>query len=109
MFSRLNYIDNETIMFFVGDLISHEAYGLECDAGRGGYGIQINNSLVLNCYQKYKENKCLASYANSPQGCVVAKANAKLVVNHQNKTARLVAHGDVPAHTEILWCYNIDF
>ena len=68
---------------------------------------------MLNCHLKFKESKCLGSYANSPQGCVVpstkarATANAKLVVNKALRTARLVAHGYIAADAEILWSYNV--
>jgi hypothetical protein len=113
LFSRLSYTDNETIVSFCGDLITNEDYERECLAGRGGYAVQIDARLVLNCHLKFKESKCLGSYANSPQGCVVpstkarATANAKLVVNKALRTARLVAHGYIAADAEILWSYNV--
>ena len=49
LFSRLSYTDNETIVSFCGDLITNEDYERECLAGRGGYAVQINVNLVLNC------------------------------------------------------------
>ena len=112
LFSKLSYTNNETIIIFCGDLMSQAQYEQETTAGRGGYAIHLSETEVLNCYHKFKQNKCMASYANSPQGCVIAgskekaKPNANLVVDRKNKSARIVANGNISPNTEILLTYR---
>jgi hypothetical protein len=115
LFSRLNYTRGETIAYFNGVLIGLSDYKKEEEEGRGGFGIRLDAVTVMNCYQKFKDGKCMASFAKSPEGCVertrygvqIALANAELVVNRRFKTARLVCIvEDLPAHEEIMYTYQ---
>lgn len=114
LFSRLNYKKGETIIYFNGTTVSPDQYKQEKIAGRGGYAIKINEREYLNCYDQWKQNKCLASYANSPYKCVQKKegyplaiANSKLFINHRSKQVSLVCNiAKLEANLEILYSYN---
>jgi hypothetical protein len=127
LFSRLNYCDGDTITYFNGIKISPEEYEKNEKEGYGGYGIVIDEKMILDCYDKNKEGKCMASFANCPKGCVTeetvrvqrgdilhnevakvkAKANAKIVVSAKHETAKLVCIvPHLPANTEILCTYQ---
>jgi hypothetical protein len=106
-----------SIAYFNGSVISTEDYEKEEEAGRGGYAVYLNAHYVLNCYRQCKEEKCMASFANSPRSCVEyktglpkAKENASLYVNPRKKTARLASKvSNLPANTEILYSYQSSY
>lgn len=72
--------------------------------------IQIDKEHYLNTY----DSDCIANYINSPvniQDCNGKKciANAKLIVNHKYKLARVVARKMIDVHQEILMSYGRKF
>ena len=98
-------------------------YQSRVQAGKGGYAIKLNNNLYLDCYEKYIQNKCMASYANSPRNAFhgltgeKAKANCRLMVDVNTRTAKLVCgpKRDTPnsfvvkSNTEFVWDYDDEY
>jgi hypothetical protein len=83
-----------------------------------GYTIKIGKDLYLDCYEAYKQGKCIASCANTAVG-LHPKAqsgksyqpsnNASLVVSATSKKAHLVSIKSIKANEEIFFAYQQGF
>lgn len=67
------------------------------------YIIQISNNKYLDCYEAYKNKKCLLSYVNSATNSKFKK-NCKLIV--RNNLAYLKTIVDIKKGEEILTTYH---
>jgi hypothetical protein len=74
--------------------------------GKGGYGVKIDKTTRLDCYEKANTRECLASMGNSPLNLAspYPQANAKLVI--RNGKAYLVAITDIEKDCEIFYNYG---
>jgi hypothetical protein len=123
LFSKLSYKRDETIATFKGTIRTQEEYIAicVCSPWRKGYSIAFStNGNVLDCWDQYVNGKCIASYSNSPRGCIdlttgkSAVDNCRLSVNLQTKTISLKCGVDIQSRrspkgfviqpgTELLW------
>ena len=93
---------------FIGKLRSNEEFNQRTTEGKGGYGIKVNKSTVLDCYDEAKATVCMASMGNSPLHLFGApKENATLVI--KGDRAYLVSLDIIYPHTEILYKYGSIF
>ena len=78
----------------------------------------IKDGLWLDCYENRWKNLCKASLANSCTNVmkkkddgemVVAIKNCDIVIDRNNKRARLQACVDIPLGTEIVTNYHVKF
>lgn len=112
LFSSVVIVPQSTIAYFEGRIVSDAELRAYPNGGVPNcyYTIKLSSDKYLDCYAFYLKKLCLASYANSPQGCVVkgtnekAKSNAKLVVHGDR--AKLVATRTIYVDEEILWFYG---
>ena len=129
LFSRLLYKRDEVIATFHGITRTQEEYIQICttEPWRRKYSICFSsNGDVLDCWEHYNKGLCLASYANSPRGCVdlatgkKAVDNCRLSVNLAARTMSLKCGVDVHSRlspktfqiepdTELLWNYGDSF
>ncbi len=73
------------------------------------------NLLYLNCYEKYLQGLCYASYANDNRCCNyvgtlnAVHANAEVIIEPLTKRVFLRARRTIDAGDEILWNYGSEF
>ena len=100
LFSRLQYKRDDVIVSFKGTHRTEAEYKALCDKEpwRRAYSLLFSSTGegdVLDCFDAYQKGTCVASYANSPKGCIdivtgkKAVPNCRLVVNHLAKTMSL--------------------
>jgi len=127
LFSRLGYKRDHAIVTFAGTTRTQEEYKALCELEpiRRAYSIAFSeHGLVLDCYDQYKQGLCLASFANSPVGCINlftgrrATANCRIVADIVGKKITLkcgINHPEslksppdffIPPYTELLWHYG---
>jgi len=129
LFSRLLYNRDDVIATFQGIVRTQAEYMQICvtEPWRRKYSIAFSsNGDVLDCWEHYNKGLCLASYSNSPRGCVdlatgkKAVDNCRLSVNLAAKTISLKCGVDVHSRlspktfqiqpdTELLWNYGDSF
>jgi hypothetical protein len=117
LFALKHFRVGEHLLNFVGTIINREEYEQRTLAGRGGYILSnLSASVFLDCYDTARNGSCMASYTNSPLGCVfvgnntrAVVANARLVINAVGsgvyiwslKAIRTIKSGD-----EVLYHYS---
>ena len=129
LFSKLSYKRDEVIASFRGTVRTQEEYIAICvnEPWRRKYSISYStNGNVLDCWDNYVNGLCIASYANSPRGCLnlatglKAVDNCRLSINLQSKTMSLKCGVDIQSRrspkgfsiqpgTELLWDYGDSF
>ena len=115
LFSNISYIPTQTIVEYVGAIITHEEGFIREQAGRGGYMIHLNDAQLLDCYDACQDGRCLASKANSATNCYntvlrrKAVANSSIVVGYLqsgNYRVRIIAQTNIASHHEIITRYG---
>jgi hypothetical protein len=111
LFSYRNYKVDDIITYYIGQYITIEAYNDLSDSTHGRYCLQVNDCMALDCYSTFKDNTCLASYANSYHNSqykttkTTTIANASIEVT-SNDRIRIVAKDYIKANVEIIIDYG---
>lgn len=122
LFTLISFKKNNEIIRFNGKYICyHDWLTIKSNASVNDewrYVVEVEKKMLyLNCYGKFKQGLCYASFANDHRNCVVAGSdseyetapNAKLVVEPRTKRVYLRAMRDIAVGEEILWNYGDDF
>ena len=106
LFSTVDILKDTKFVIFNGEKVTIEKFNSRKSKGKGGYGVKIDKTTILDCYEKANTRECLASMGNSPLNLAspYPQANAKLVI--RNGKAYLVAITDIEKDCEIFYNYG---
>jgi hypothetical protein len=116
LFTSLPLKKNTKLGQFQGEIINLEMKEERILAGKGGYMINFNETMFLDCYDSAIVTKtCLLSLANSAYKCYnintskKATNNCKLVIDPIQRTATIETLRYINANTELLYNYGNDY
>ena len=112
LFSSISY--KEGVCYYVGEEISSVEAERRTTPHNGGYAHAFSATRQFWCYDKYKDGKCMGSYANSNTACRYhgqpekrVIANCKLRVDTRSRKVALVCRVNyIPPNTELITSYG---
>jgi len=100
---------------FNGSFINLNEKQAREDINHGGYFIQFNTDIYLDCYAERQDKTCKLSFANSyvrARSTIdgeVAKENCKLVLNYHKRIASLKTITFIKPHEELFYNYGNNY